>query len=132
MPNPTPKTVDEWLALIHPDTHRRQAAAVLDWVGQTYPQLDVEIKWKQPMFTHNGTFIIGFSFSKDNLLVAPEGELIERFGQQIVAAGYTHGKKMFRIPFAPDGQDIALDEQLLSALIDTNMKEKAGSSRFWR
>ena len=127
MPNPTPANVEEWLSFIDGDEKRAKAAAVLDWVAQTYPRMECQIKWKQPMFINEGTFIIGFSFSKDNLLVAPDGDLIQRFSEQILAAGYTHGKKMFRIPFAGD-----VNYELLQAMIETNLKEKEGYTRFWR
>ncbi|APT84389.1 hypothetical protein CAQU_04105 [Corynebacterium aquilae DSM 44791] len=118
-------TVEQWLDTIAVDDNRAFARKVLDWIGATYPDLRCEIKWKQPMFIADKTFIIGFSHSKDNLLVAPE--VIEPYQEAIVAAGYTHGKKLFRIPFAGE-----VNYELLAQIIDTNIEEKKGSTRFWR
>ena len=54
-------TLDEYLATIPNDANRARMVDVLVWVGLTYPELELRIACNQPMFTHHGTYIIGFS-----------------------------------------------------------------------
>ena len=65
------KTLDEFLAAI-PDDNREQMVDVLVRVGLTYPELELRIAWNQPMFTHHGTYIIGFSAASKHMAMAPE------------------------------------------------------------
>lgn len=118
---------EEWVNALEDEAHRAYMRTVFTWVEETYPQLECAIKWKQPMFMDHGTFIIGFSVSSKNMLVAPEGEVTERFGEQIVAAGYTHGKKLVRFGFHQD-----VNYELLSLFIETNIREKQDVTTFWR
>ena len=53
--------LDEYLETIPDDDNRERMVDVLVWVGLTYPELELRIEWNQPMFTHHGTYIIGFS-----------------------------------------------------------------------
>ena len=61
------KTLDEFLDTIPQDDKRDRMVEVLDWVASTYPQLELRIAWSQPMFTHHGTFIIGFSAASKHM-----------------------------------------------------------------
>ncbi|EUJ38384.1 hypothetical protein BCAMP_08961 [Brochothrix campestris FSL F6-1037] len=58
-----------------PAEHQGRVSEVLNWIATTYPQLEQEIKWKQPMFIDHGTFIIAFSVAKHHLAVAPKGRV---------------------------------------------------------
>lgn len=118
---------EEFIQDIEPAEHRARMVEVLQWVHETYPQLKPEFKWNQPIFTNHGTFIIGFSVSKAHISVAPEGYIDERFSARIKELGYTHGKKLIRIPFAKPVQ-----YELLQEIIDFNMKDKADCTTFWR
>ena len=55
---------DEYLERIGDPRHRARIQEVLAWVAETFPELTPRIAWSQPMFTHHGTFIIGFSTAK--------------------------------------------------------------------
>ncbi|AOZ72714.1 hypothetical protein BK816_04915 [Boudabousia tangfeifanii] len=118
---------DQWLAEVPSELKRQKLTEILQWIQRSYPDLTVEIKWKQPMFIDpEGHFIIAFSYSKPNILVAPEGYLIEQFSEKIIAAGYSHGKKLMRI-----GDNQAVDYDLLSDFIETNLKVRKGTVGFW-
>ncbi|WP_408868880.1 iron chaperone [Brochothrix campestris] len=110
-----------------PAEHQGRVSEVLNWIATTYPQLEQEIKWKQPMFIDHGTFIIAFSVAKHHLAVAPEGESIIHFASDIAAANYQPGKKFMRIKW-----EQAVDYDLLKRIIEFNMLEKAACQTFWR
>ncbi|KIL26581.1 hypothetical protein B4133_1898 [Bacillus altitudinis] len=100
---------------------------ILQWISDTFPQLEPRIAWNQPMFTDHGTFIIGFSVAKHHISVAPEGKGIDHFSADIVQAGYDHGKKMFRMK-----ESLPIDYPLLKKIIEFNIEDKADCSTFWR
>lgn len=59
------ETFADFITQIEEPKHRERTKEVLDWVTQKYPQMQHKIGWNQPMFTDHGTFIIGFSVSKN-------------------------------------------------------------------
>lgn len=117
----------DYLAGIDNLEHRARTEEILDWVTKKFPKLNPRIAWNQPMFTDHGTFIIGFSIAKKHLAVAPEKAGINQFSQEIVEAGYTHTKELFRIQW-----DNPVDFSLLEKIIEFNIQEKADCITFWR
>ncbi|EAE7768106.1 iron chaperone [Listeria monocytogenes] len=117
----------EYLAEIENPDHRARTQEVLTWVAETFPDLRPEIKWNTPMFTNNGTFIIGFSIAKQHMSVSPEVAGIERFEADIKEAGYSHTKGIFRIAWAKP-----VDHDLLAKIIKFNIQDKANYTSFWR
>lgn len=115
------------LEKIKDEGQRQQAGQVLSWVHETYPDLGVRIAWNQPMFTQEGTFILGFSFAQKHFSVAPEGTGMERFEAELDARGISHGSKLFRIPW-----DQPVPYDLLAEVIDFNREDKKGITSFWR
>ncbi len=120
-------TFAEFLAGIENTEHRTRLEEVLDWVAAKYPGFETRIAWNQPMFTDHGTFIIGFSVSKQHLLIAPEVAGINHFSDKIVKAGYDHTKGLMRIRW-----DRPVDYSLLAKIIEFNVVDKAECSTFWR
>ncbi|WP_125764050.1 iron chaperone [Companilactobacillus hulinensis] len=118
---------EDFLSNIEDETHRDRMIEILNWVANTYPNLDKRFAWRQPMFTDHGTFIIGFSVAKKHISVAPEGKGMDLFADKAEEAGYTHGTKMFRIGF---DQDINYD--LLKEIINFNIEDKKDCDTFWR
>lgn len=118
---------EEYLVTIDNPEHRARMEDVLAWVAAKYPGLETRIAWNQPMFTDHGTFIIGFSVSRQNLAIAPEVPAINRFSDEIVRAGYDHTKGLLRIRW-----DRAVDFSLLERIIEFNIMDKADCSTFWR
>ncbi|HEX7738450.1 MAG TPA: DUF1801 domain-containing protein [Marmoricola sp.] len=117
----------DYLAAIDDPAHRAKLASILDWVGTTWPALEAAVKWNQPMFTHHGTFIIGFSVFPKNIAVSPEDAGMERFRDAIHAAGYTTTKKLFRITW-----DDPIRHDLFTEIIEWQIADKADVTGFWR
>ncbi|RCX23715.1 hypothetical protein DFP94_1011317 [Fontibacillus phaseoli] len=117
----------EYLAKIDNPQHRARTEEVLAWVTKKYPNLVPQIAWNQPMFTDHGTYIIGFSVSKQHLAVAPERAGINQFLDEIVQAGYDHTKELIRIKWGSP-----VDFSLLEKMIEFNISDKADCSTFWR
>lgn len=107
--------------------HKNRMEEILNWVNMKFPNLKREIKWNQPMFTDHGTFIIGFSISKQHIAVSPEEAGITHFADAIEKAGYDYTKGMFRIKWANP-----VDYPLLEKMIAFNISDKANCSTFWR
>lgn len=116
-----------FLARIDCQEHRDRMEKVLSWVAKKYPNLKPEIKWNQPMFTDHGTFIIGFSVSKNRMAISPELQGIIRFSDDIVQSGYRHTKYLVIYPW-----DKPFDYSLLEKMIEFNIWDKADCSTFWR
>jgi uncharacterized protein YdhG (YjbR/CyaY superfamily) len=112
---------------IHEKSKRNRVQEVLSWIQRNYPDLTPVIKWNQPMFMHQGTFIIAFSVAKEHLAVSPEQAGIERFNQAIHEAGYRATTMLFRIPW---NQEVRYD--LLAKMIKFNCEDKKGLKTFWR
>ncbi|MFV0557653.1 MAG: iron chaperone [Enterococcus sp.] len=121
------ETFQDFLDTIADPTHRQQTSDSLNWVKEHFPELNPEVKWEQPMFTHHGTFIIGFSVSKKHLAVTPEVAGITHFKKAIEASGYDYTKGIIRIPW-----EQAIDYELLKKMIEFNLHEKAETTSFWR
>lgn len=121
------ETFSDYLAAISDQDHRDRMEEVLHWVRQTFPGLKPVIAWKQPMFTDHGTFIIGFSVSKNHLAAAPERAGILHFSDAIRKAGFSQTKELIRFPW-----DRPIDYSLLQEIIAFNIVDKAGCDTFWR
>lgn len=115
------------LSKIPVEENRARALEVLEWIEATFPQLGWRIAWNQPMATDHGTFIVGFSYAKKHMAVAPEFAGMERFADELDERGISHGTMMFRLPWA---DPVPFD--LLEDIIRFNIKDKKGVSTFWR
>ncbi|HHT20076.1 MAG TPA: iron chaperone [Tissierellia bacterium] len=120
-------TFSPYLEKIDDPKHRERLSQVLQWVRDTFPELDPRIAWNQPMFTHQGTFIIGFSRAKAHLAVSPEYITLQQFSDELEQAGYHHTTMLFRIPWQRE-----VDYELLRKMIEFNIKDKASYTTFWR
>lgn len=121
------ETHETFLAQLPDGPARQTLTPLFEWIYENFPDLDTTIKWNQPMFTHHGTFIIGFSVAKQHMSIAPEAAAIAQFKAQIVESGYTATDNLFRIKWT---QDINYD--LLKAIIAFNISDKANCTTFWR
>lgn len=120
-------TFAEYLASIDNPEHRRRMTELLDWTAKKYPALMPKIGWNQPMFTDHGTYIIGFSVSKQHIAIAPEVAGLNHFSDEIVQAGYDHTKMLMRIRW-----DLPINYSLLEKIIEYNILDKADCQTFWR
>ncbi|MBU8906147.1 iron chaperone [Desertibacillus haloalkaliphilus] len=117
----------KYLAGIENPDHRDRTEGVLSWVARTFPHLEPHIKWNTPMFSDHGTFIIGFSTAKHHMSVSPEEVGIAHFADDIVQAGYSATKGLFRIAWNKQ-----VNYDLLEKIIEFNIRDKAEYTTFWR
>ena len=120
-------TLNEYLATIPNDDNRARMVDVLVWVGLTYPELELRIAWNQPMFTHHGTYIIGFSAASTHMAMAPEHATMIRFEQVMRERDTDFGKMFARQPC-----NKPFDYELLDAFIQHQLAEKQDITSFWR
>ncbi len=117
----------DYLSAIKDVEQRERLREVLNWIIDKFPSLETKIAWNQPMFTEHGTFIIGFSVSKQHFAVSPEVKGIDKFSDDIIKSGYSHGKNIFRIKW-----DDPVDYKLLERMIQYNIDDKRECTAFWR
>ena len=120
-------TLDAYLATIPDDDNRERMVDVLVWVGLTYPELELRIEWNQPMFTHHGTYIIGFSAASKHMTMAPERATMIRFEQVMRVRGTDFSTMLARQPW-----NRPFDYELLDAFIQHQLAEKQDITSFWR
>ena len=120
-------TLDEYLETIPNDDNRARMVDVLVWVGLTYPELELRIAWNQPMFTHHGTYIIGFSAAAKHIAMAPERATMIRFEQVMRERGTVFGTMLAHQPW-----NKPFDYELLDAFIQHQLAEKQDVTSFWR
>ena len=120
-------TLDEFLATIPNADNRERMVDVVVWVGLTYPELKLRIAWNQPMFTHHGTYIIGFSAAAKHMAMAPERATMIRFEPVMRERGTDFGTMFARQPW-----DKPFDYELLDAFIQHQLEEKRNITSFWR
>ncbi|UWE84174.1 iron chaperone [Corynebacterium diphtheriae bv. mitis] len=77
----------DWLDRISNPTNRAIAERILAWVHEEFPDLGYRFAWKQPMFTHHGTFIIGFSPATNHISFAPERAGIVKWEPAVETTG---------------------------------------------
>jgi uncharacterized protein YdhG (YjbR/CyaY superfamily) len=119
--------LSEFLNRVADPEHRARLAQVYAWTAERFPELALEIKWNQPMFTHHGTFVVSYGAAKPHLSVAPEGACLDHFEGEIVRAGYARSREHLRIPWTSP-----VEYELLARMIEFNIADKAETRTFWR
>ena len=117
----------EYLNQIENQEHRNRLEEIFDWIKVHFPNLKQEVKWNQPMYTDHGTYIIGFSISKQHIAISPESAGIAHFAKALEEAGYDYSKMLFRIKWKQ-----TVDFKLLEEIIRYNIIDKAECKTFWR
>ena len=112
------KTLDAFLATIPNDDSRARMVEGLGWVAQHYPELELRIAWNQPTFTHDGTYIIGFSAASKHMATAPERATMIRFEPIMRERGTDFGTTLARQPW-----NKPFDYELLDAFIQHQLAE---------
>lgn len=121
------KQLDEWVKGIDNQDHQEKLRSVLYWVKEQYPRLEPVIKWNQPMFTDHGTFIIGFSASKNHFSVGLEGAVIAHLKEEMEERGTDFSKMTVRMKWKEE-----VDYELLEKIIEYQMEDKKECETFWR
>lgn len=119
--------LEEYLNQIDPPEHQDRMREIHDWVSSEFPQLVVQMKWNQPMFTDHGTYIIAFSTAKKHLSFASEKVAMDQFSEEIAEAGCLCSKMLVNIPWTSQ-----VDYDLLRKVIAFNIEDKKDYTKFWR
>lgn len=119
-------TFADFLAAVEDQKKRERMEELFNFIRANFPDLKEEIKWKQPMFTNNGTFIIAFSIAKPHIAVAPERAAIKKFEERIMANGYSCTLEMFRIKWTDK-----IDFDLIKDMVAYNIEIKKDVKTFW-
>ena len=109
--------IDEYLANISEENQRAKLSELLKWVTKTFPNLELQIKWKQPIFTDHDTYIIGFSVAKKHLTVGLETRNLQHVAPLLEQNGIKHGTNTFKIVFT-DKIPYDLLNQIIEYVID--------------
>ena len=120
-------TLDEYLATIPNDDNRAQMVEVLDWVSHNFQELELRIAWNQRMFTHHGTYIIGFSAASKHMAMAHERATMIRFEQVMRERRTNFGQMFARQPW-----DKPFDYEFLDVFMQDQLAEKQDITSFWR
>lgn len=121
------ETFQEYLETLPSPQQQEKLHTLFDWIETTFPELERRVAWNQPMYTHHGTFIIGFSASKKHFSVSPEVAVMRLFEEKIAAAGYSQSSNIFRILWTDE-----INYELLKNIIAFNLEDKKEYTAFWR
>lgn len=123
----TMETFEDYIRTIDDSAHQEQFKEIISWIDSNYPELDQEVKWNTPMYTSNGTFILGIDSAKKHMSMSPEEKTMALFTEEIEEAGYSQTKGLFRIKYSDE-----VDYGLLKKMIDYNIEDKKDYDKFWR
>lgn len=118
----------EFLASIDDADHRAKLGEVLEYCQAEFPELEPTIKWNQPMFIREATFIVGFSVAKAHMSVAFEPDMMAKFAadERFEKSGYSSTNGLFRIKWNQE-----VDWNLLRDMLAASLDFKRGSTTFW-
>ncbi|MDY0139765.1 MAG: DUF1801 domain-containing protein [Candidatus Izemoplasmatales bacterium] len=111
---------------IDDSNNRRKAKVFIDWISETYPNLTFSMKWNQPMFLNEGTYIIGLSVSKKHLALGLEKELMNQLHDLIDSSNYESSKMLIKISWNKE-----LDFVFLKKIVDYVIDYKKDIKSFW-
>lgn len=121
------KTLGELLSTIPDADNRARMVEVLDWASYNFPELELRIAWNQPIFTHHGTYISGFSAASKHMAMAPERATMIHFEPVMRERGTDFDTMFARQPWGKP-----FDYELLDAVIQHQLAEKHDITSFWR
>ena len=112
---------------IENEEHREKLKHLFERIETQYSDLKPVVKWNQPMYTYNETFIIAFSKAKQHFSIMPEAACLKQFKKRVTNGGYTQTENLFRIKWNQE-----IDYDLIGDMIKLNMEEKKDYTKFWR
>lgn len=121
------KEFQTFLNKIENINHKELMNTVLSWVHQQFPDLEMAVKWNQPMFLDHGTFIIAFSIAKGHFSLTPEAYGMGIFQEKAQKLGYQTTKMLIKIKW-----DDNIDFDFIDEIIRFNIEDKKECETFWR
>lgn len=99
---------------------------IINKISKQFPTLNLEIKWNQPMFILNKTFIISFSCAKNHISVAIEDIFLKKYTSEFKKNNYQMSLKLFKILNSSD-----VNFELLFKIIKDIIDYKKNYDKFW-
>lgn len=119
--------IKDYLDNITDDSRTQPLEKILTTIETAFPELELVIKWNQPMFIHHGTFIIAISHSKKHISIAPERYALDMFEETFTQMGYSRTKEYLLYPW-----NQPMDLELIKKIVAFNIEDKKEMTRFWR
>ncbi|WP_300408725.1 DUF1801 domain-containing protein [Lagierella sp.] len=107
--------------------NRLKFQEIIEHIIEKFPDLKREIKWNQPMFTKNGTFIISLTPYKKHFSIVPEASTVRKFSDEIERAGYRAKDMTIGIDWTDE-----VDFDLIYKMVEHQIEEKKDYKSFWR
>ena len=101
--------------------------SIFEFIEEKFPELVLEIKWNEPMFLFNNSFIIAFSVWKNHVSISPEKYAIDIYQEKLLSFNYEVTSNLFKIK-----KDQEVNFDLLFEIINFKIKDKANSKTFWK
>lgn len=121
------KNFSDIIGEIKDKEHKEMFVNLIEWVESSYPKLDKSVKWSQPCFEYQGTFIIAFTPYKEHIAVNIEKTGIKKFSAKLDETEYTQTDMTFRIKW-----NQAINYDLLTEMIEFQLTDKEGYPTYWR
>ena len=102
-------------------------ASIFEFMEEKFPELVLEIKWNEPMFSFNNSFIIAFSVWKNHISISPEKYVIDIYKEKLLSFNYEVTSNLFKIK-----KDQKIDFDLLFEIINFKIKDKSDSKTFFK
>ena len=118
---------NEYLESIQDAQKIEKISSLFNFIETTFPELVRVFKWNTPMYIHHDTFILGISYAKAHISIAPENIAMEKFKDEIDRSGYSNTKGLFRIKWNDE-----VDYELIEKIIQFNIEDKKDIDTFWR
>lgn len=99
---------------------------IINKISKNFPILNLEIKWNQPMFILNSTFVISLSCAKNHISFAIEDIFLKKYTAQLKENNYQMSLKLFKIL---NNSDVNYD--LLFKIISDIIDYKKSYDKFW-
>lgn len=100
---------------------------IFEFMEEKFPELVLEIKWNEPMFSFNNSFVIAFSVWKNHISISPEKYAIDIYKEKLLSFNYEITSNLFKIK-----KDQEIDFDLLFEIINFKIKDKSNSKTFFK
>lgn len=101
--------------------------SIFQFMEEKFPELVLEIKLNEPMFSFNNSFIIAFSVWKNHISISPEKYAIDIYKEKLLSFNYEAAANLFKIK-----KDQEVNFNLLFEIINFKIKDKSNSKTFFK
>ncbi|MDD2426610.1 MAG: DUF1801 domain-containing protein [Eubacteriales bacterium] len=120
------KTFDEYMQKIQNEGQKSRLREVFSWVEENYPSLERRVAWNTPMYMEHGTYIIGFTATKNHLSIGYEVQTLQHFKEELEEREVDHAQMIVRTPWGDE-----IDYDLMRRMIDYTRENKKDITSMW-